>query len=222
VPTVPTVPTTPTTPTNGPPAVLAHGVALLERAVAYTLGSLQLATPDVLADATPCAEWDLRALLLHMNESLLALHEAVAVGHLELDPTHDKSDADADDPVLDPVAALRDRAGRMVAAWISPRAPGVVSVADRCVPAEVVAAAGAVEVAVHGWDVAAACGVDRPVPAPLAHHLLDLCGFFVDDTDRPHRFGPVVATAAAADPSTRLLAHLGRVSGAHRGTRRPT
>lgn len=192
--------------------MLAQGVALLERAMGYTLGSLQLVTPEALGNATPCAEWDLRALLLHMNESLQALHEAIAVGHLELDPTLDVTDVYADygDPMRDPVASLRNRACHMVGAWMSPSAPDVVSIADRCVTADVVAAAGAIEVTVHGWDVAAACGVDRPIPEALAGLLLDLCEVFVDDDDRPQRFGPVVPVGGSPAARTRLLSLLGR------------
>jgi uncharacterized protein (TIGR03086 family) len=198
--------------TAGLPAVLAQGVALLERAMGYTLGSLQLVTPESLGNPTPCREWDLRSLLLHMSESLRALHEAIAVGHLELDPSLDVTDVYADygDPMRDPVAVLRNRACRMVGAWMAPSAPEVVSIADRCVTAEVVAAAGAIEVTVHGWDVAAACGVDRPIPEALALHLLDLCHVFVDDTDRPHRFGEQQIAQAGASAANRLLARLGR------------
>jgi uncharacterized protein (TIGR03086 family) len=198
--------------TAGLPAVLAQGVALLERAMGYALGSLQLVTPESLDNLTPCSEWDLRALLLHMNESLQALHQAIAVGHLELDPSLDLTDVYADygDPTRDPVAALRNRACHMVGAWMAPGAPHVVSIADRCVTADVVAAAGAIEVTVHGWDVAAACGTDRPIPEPLAQHLLDLCEVFVDDTDRPHRFGSEQVAPSDASAADRLLALLGR------------
>ena len=72
------------------------------------------------------------------------------------------------------------------------------------------AAAGAVEVAVHGWDVARACGADRPVPVALAEELLALCAVFVDDGDRPHRFGPEVRIDPHAPAGDRLLALLGR------------
>jgi hypothetical protein len=114
------------------------------------------------------------------------------------------------DPMRDPVASLRNRACHMVGAWMSPSAPDVVSIADRCVTADVVAAAGAIEVTVHGWDVAAACGVDRPIPEPLARRLLDLCEVFVDDTDRPHRFGPERVCGPGAVAAVHLLARLGR------------
>ena len=42
-------------------AALSRDVALLERAMGYTLGSLVLVTPDDMANPTPCAAWDLRA-----------------------------------------------------------------------------------------------------------------------------------------------------------------
>ena len=56
---------------------LIGGIGLLERALSYALGSLHLVTPSVLPSRTPCPQWDLRALLRHLNDSLLALHEAV-------------------------------------------------------------------------------------------------------------------------------------------------
>ena len=198
--------------TAGLPAVPTQGVALLERAMGFTLGGLVLVTPEALVLPTPCTGWDLRALLLHMNESLHALHEAIAVGHLELDPEADLAAVHADygDPLADPVASLKNRACRMLGAWVGPDGPGSITVADRSLTSEVVAAAGAVEVAVHGWDVARACGARPVVPAALAEELLVVCDLLVDDADRPHRFGRVVPVPAGAPPGDRLLALLGR------------
>jgi len=67
-----------------------------------------------------------------------------------------------------------------------------------------------VEVAVHGWDVARACGQDRPLPPALAGELHELCILLVDDGDRPHRFGPEVELPSTANAGDRLLALLGR------------
>jgi uncharacterized protein (TIGR03086 family) len=194
------------------PAVLTDGVALLERSMSFTLGGLLLVTPAALRNPTPCAAWDLRDLLLHMNESLRGLHEAIAAGHLELDPAADVSAARADygDPTADPVTTLKNRACTMVGAWVGPGAPRSIAIADRPLTSDVVAAAGAVEVAVHGWDVARACGDGRPVPTSLAEELLALCAVFVDDGDRPHRFGPAVEVAPRAPAGDRLVALLGR------------
>ena len=185
-------------------AVVTGGVALLERAMAYTLGGLLLVTPGAMSDPTPCDDWDLRALLLHMNDSLLTLHEAIAVGHLD-------DDDDYGDPALDPVASLRNRACAMIGAWANARDPGDISIVDRVLTPGIVAAAGAVEVTVHGWDVARACGQDRPLPRSLAEELLDLCQLLVSDADRPTRFAPRTdLTMEPGSPSDRLVAFLGR------------
>lgn len=203
-----------TTP-NGLPLVLTRGGALLERSLGFTLGGLQLVTPEAMTRDTPCVAWDLEQLLLHMDRSLLALHEAIAVGHLDLDPETDLNAVYADygDPRTDPVSALKNRACRLVGDWLGPSRAGTVTVADRSLRAEVVAAAGAVEVTVHGWDVGRACGADRPVPAALAVELLQVCALLVDDDDRPHRFGPPVPVATAAPAGDRLVALLGRAPG---------
>jgi len=60
-------------------AAAAGGAALLERAVSYTLGAIHLVTVDALAWATPCRAWDLRALLDHLDDSLVTLIGAVSV-----------------------------------------------------------------------------------------------------------------------------------------------
>ncbi|MER7502184.1 maleylpyruvate isomerase family mycothiol-dependent enzyme [Nonomuraea pusilla] len=87
---------------------------------------------------------------------------------------------------------------------------GGVGVGDRWLSRPVVAAVGAMEVAVHGWDVAAACGERRPMPDPLAEELLDLAPLFVAPGDRPGRFAPAVQVMPYASAHERLLAYLGR------------
>jgi uncharacterized protein (TIGR03086 family) len=191
------------------PATVGEGFELLERAMGYALGSLVLVDASLMTAPTPCARWDLSRLLRHMDESLRTLHEAIAAGHLDLSVVA-PADADYGDPATDPVGALRSRACRMMGAWADPRGPTTVTIGDAGLPTSILAAAGAVEVAVHGWDVAQACGADRPVPAPLAAALLGPALLLVDDGDRPHRFGPAVAVRRAAGPHEQLLAHLGR------------
>jgi uncharacterized protein (TIGR03086 family) len=193
--------------------VVSGGVALLERAMGYTLGSLLLVTPDAMSRATPCDEWDLRALLLHMNGSLQTLHEAIADGRVGLDVSRDPGGPSADygDPARDPVATLRNRGCAMIGAWANAGDPGDIAIADRPLSAGIVAAAGAVEVAVHGWDVARACGQDCPVPPELAEELLDLCRLLVHDADRPTCFAaPIEFSRGRSSPSDQLVGYLGR------------
>jgi uncharacterized protein (TIGR03086 family) len=180
------------------------GAALLERAVAYTRGSLQLAVGADLDSATPCERWTLRDLLEHMNDSLAAFTEAAEIGYVDLVPVR------TTDRGAQLVDRLRGRACALVAAWAEHPDSDDVVVADRVLRSNVAAAAGSLEIAVHGWDVAQACGVDRPLPAGLALDLLDVVPLVVRADDRPRRFAERVDVPLHARPSTRLLAAVGR------------
>jgi uncharacterized protein (TIGR03086 family) len=185
---------------------LAGAVGLLERALSYALGSLHLVTPAALRRPTPCAGWDLRGLLAHLDDSLLALHEAAAAGRVGPDGGRRTAT-----PVADPVAAVRGRATRTLGAWTG--ADGghpVVTVDGSPLTAVLVASTGAIEVAVHGWDIARSCGRDHPIPAALAADLLDLSPLFVTAADRSARFAAPVAVPPASGPGDRLVAFLGR------------
>jgi len=74
-----------------------------------------------------------------------------------------------------------------------------------------VTSTGAIEIAVHGWDIARACGRDHPIPPALAEEMLELSAFLVTDADRPARFAAPVAVHAAAGPGEQLIAFLGRL-----------
>jgi uncharacterized protein (TIGR03086 family) len=202
-----------------PATALVAGVTLLERAIGYALGSLLLATPDDLRRPTPCTDWDLAHLLDHMDDSLLALHEATTGRYVGLAPVRGPRE-----PVsaLAVVNRLRDRACRLLGEWSRPcavdparphEAPvedALVSISGRTLPSSLVAVAGALEIAVHGWDVALACGQPRAIPAPLAGELLELAPLLVRPADRPGRFAAPVEVAASAPAGDRLVAFLGR------------
>lgn len=186
-------------------APLIAGVGLLERAIGYTLGSLLLVTDDAMARPSPCAGWDLRDLLAHMNDSLKALHEAGDVGHVEVSAAMNYGDPDAN-----PVATLRNRACSMLGAWASHEDREWITVDGCPVTGGVVTATGALEITVHGWDVAQTLGQDRPIPRELADELLPLAALLVTDADRPTRFAAPVPTSTTAPSDVRLLAFLGR------------
>jgi uncharacterized protein (TIGR03086 family) len=187
----------------GPAAASIAGIALLERATTYTLGSLHLVGRDDLARRTPCRNWDLAALLAHMDDALLALSEALSTGEVGIDPV-------AAGPG-DPVAGLRVRLRGLLGVLAATRQPAEVTVAGRALTCPIVTSTGAVEITVHGWDAGRACGRHHPVPAALAAELLDLAPLLVTDVERPGRFDPPVAVPPAAPPGDRLVAFLGRV-----------
>ena len=186
-------------------AALIGGVDLLERATAYTLGSLQLVTPRTLRWPTPCAEWDVHALLIHMADSLDVLCDAVDAGCVE-----DASPAPEHGNAVALVSAVRGRACRLLGAWAHADEPAAVSIYGRPLSRTIVASTGAIEIAVHGWDLARGCGHDRTIPAGLAEDLCQLAPLVVTRQDRPHRFGFQVSLPPDAGPSDRLVAFLGR------------
>ena len=193
---------------------------LLEPAIGYALNAIQAVTPDLLSHATPCRGWDLQMLLRHASESLAALCEGACGGRVDLRPA-------AEDATADPVRTFRDRAGLLLGAWTSTTGPPeVIAIADRCLPHGILAAAGALEIAVHGWDVSQACGRCRPIPPLLAVDLLEVAPLLVPALGRHPLFAAPVAPAPMACPSDRLAAFLGRPAAvrgreSHPGTRQP-
>jgi uncharacterized protein (TIGR03086 family) len=186
-----------------PTAETTGGIALLERALSYTLGSLLLVTPDALRNPTPCSDWDLTDLLTHMNDSLAALQQAADVGHIDEPSPH----ADAD---VDLVLSLRNRGCALLGSWSDAARPESVSIASLQLSTSILTRTGAVEVAVHGWDVARACGVNRPIPPRLACELLEASTYLVTESDRPGRFAAPIDIPRDAPAGDRLLAYLGR------------
>ena len=127
---------------------------LLVGAISYALGVCALVGPGEMALPTPCADWDLAMLLGHLSDSMADLETAIRTGQLDLEHP-----AAAVPVPGDPVEVLRDRAAELVCASYCYGGPeDFVAVGGLPVPAGLVACAGAVEIAVHGWDVSAARG----------------------------------------------------------------
>jgi uncharacterized protein (TIGR03086 family) len=182
----------------------AGDVGLLERAITYALGTVAAVEPPALSRATPCPGWDLRALLEHVNDSLDVLHEGIDVGCIALEPAPGGGQ-------VDPVAAFRDRAGRLLGAWnAAGSASPTIAVADRSLAAITVVCTGAIEIAVHGWDISAAGGRRRPIPPELASDMLAVSRLVVTEGTRYPLFAAPVSVPPWASPSDQLVAFLGR------------
>ena len=189
-----------------PAAWPAEGTRLLAPSISYALRTVLAVTPELLPRPTPCQGWDLRVLLRHACESLTALGEGIETGRVGLDPAAEDGDLAAD-----PARAFRDRAGRLLDAWTSPgRQRQVIEIAGCPLAASVMAAAAALEVAVHGWDISRACGQRQPIPRPLATSLLAIAPALVPRAGRHPLFAAPVTVPATAGPSDQLAAFLGR------------
>jgi uncharacterized protein (TIGR03086 family) len=188
------------------PACPAEGARLLEPSIGYALGVVLAVTPEILPRPTPCRGWDLRMLLRHACESLAALGEGTEAGRVGLHPAAEDADLAAD-----PARAFRDRASQLLDAWTSPgHQRQAIEIAGCPLAASVMAAAAALEVAVHGWDISRACGQRRPIPRALAIDLLAIAPVLVPRAGRHPLFAAPVTVPATAGPSDQLAAFLGR------------
>jgi uncharacterized protein (TIGR03086 family) len=182
------------------------GIRLLESATGYALAAAAAVTPELLSCPTPCRGWDLRMLLRHACESLAAIYEGIDAGCIDRYPSSEDAGV-----ASDPARAFRDRACRLLTASASPGCQHeVVHIADALLERSVMAGAGALEIAVHGWDVSRASGQCQPIPRALAADLLVIAPLLVPGGDRHPLFAEPVSVPPEADPSDRLAAFLGR------------
>jgi hypothetical protein len=75
---------------------------------------------------------------------------------------------------------------------------------------DLLVATAALEITVHGWDVAEATGAGTPIPDDLARHLLPFAHRMVTDDDRGIRFAAALPEPVGATADVRLRAFLGR------------
>jgi uncharacterized protein (TIGR03086 family) len=197
---------------------------LLAGALRYALSVCALVKPAELASPTPCAEWDIRELLWHLGESVADLEAGLRTG--SLDDAWPAFPAVAPPPrpaasflgggeasPAGPLAALRERAAELLCACYGGGPPErFVVVGGLPLPAGIVACTGAVEIAVHGWDVSAALGRGGSIPPRLATRLLALCPLLA--ASREGLFAAPVPVSPAASAGDRLLGYLGRDPGA--------
>jgi uncharacterized protein (TIGR03086 family) len=184
---------------------LAAGPALLQHAVRYALASAAPVTAEMLARPTPCAGWNLHRLRSHICESLDALCEGFSAGYVGPAPPEPGTAADcglADD--------LTGRAARLLAACSAAPPGRLITIVNQDLTTGVLAATGAIEIAVHSWDLCVTCGGREPIPAGLASGLLELAPLLVTAGTRDGLFADPVPAAPTASPGHRLVAFLGR------------
>jgi uncharacterized protein (TIGR03086 family) len=179
---------------------------LLDTAVRYALAGAALVTPPLLSRPTPCPAWDLELLLDDLSDSIEVLHEALATGGVGVCAAPGPLG-----PGPDAVARLRGQAVRLLAACVAAEPAGrLVTIGDRELTRRMVVLTGAIEIAVHGWDIVVACGACRPVPPGLAAILLPIAELLITPATRPGLFADPVRLPGPACPGDQLVAFLGR------------
>lgn len=175
--------------------------APLADAVDATGGLIAAVPGEQWSAATPCAEWDVRAVVEH----LIVGHDLFADA-LGAPPAGLRGD--------DVVVRYADSGARLVAAF---RAPGAltrtVTVPFGTVPATVALHLRVIEALVHGWDLALATGLplhtdDAVAEAELAFTVGALAGAPPDRLRA--RFAPPQPVTDDTPALERLAAALGR------------
>jgi uncharacterized protein (TIGR03086 family) len=191
------------------------GAARLAAALRYAIGAVAPVAAEQLTAPTPCSAWDLRALLLHSCDSLAAVTEGLCAGQVRLDPPA------AEDCAIrtagNPVGAFTRRAGLLLARCepdyagpASQAGDGDVLIAGCPLAADLLCTVGALEIAVHGWDVSQATGASWPIPSRLAGDLLQAAVDLICPDERAPQFWLPRRVPDTASASDRLVAFLGR------------
>ena len=161
------------------------------------------------AKATPCAEFDVDALIEHLLGSLTSMAMVAGADPSTLPaPGSPVSDNARSSDAERRVADLGQVA---IEAWRERGIDGTVSMGPAEMPAELVAAILTIELLVHAWDAATATGRTIAVAPALAEFgLAQLQSLAAAGARTTDRFGPQVDAPADADALTRMLAFSGR------------
>lgn len=124
-------------------------LALLESAYGQSITNVESLTLDDLHRPTPCPEWDVQALLVHMT--------ATSTGLVAM--MRDQApDWDKDELGEDPAPVMRRALTAALAAWSQ---PGATEVPSGQMPGMRLVDFAMADALAHGWDLAAALG--RPL-----------------------------------------------------------
>ncbi len=187
-------------------------VDLVARAAAPLVTVARHVRPDQLSAATPCAEYDVRALVHHLLFWGPSLEGAA---RKESVPPPADAESDVDLVTGDWAAALTEHAQRTASAWSGPGAwRGVTHLGGPAeLPAEMVGAMVAGEFVVHGWDLARAVGTPVDWDEELLAYLYEETAKTAESGRQMGIFGPEVAVPESAGTLDRLLGLTGRDPG---------
>lgn len=181
---------------------------LFARAVDQAERQVAAVRPGELGNSTPCAEYDLRALLGHMVGVLRKL--ARAGDGRDARDVGDVVDGIADTDWAHAFTQARGEAERI---WADDALlDRMVTLPWATMPGRAVMDAYTHEFTVHSWDVAAATGRLSGLDPALAERALDAFAEFAPPEARSEQgpFGPIVPVSGDADVYTRLAAFVGR------------
>jgi len=171
----------------------------LERTYARIERLVANASDGDLARPTPCADWDVRALLGHLF-NVVAQFPVLLRG--------EQPDWSATPDLGDRHATFRALADENLAAW---RAPGALDAPSTLLPGMKMVDFNLCDAVVHAWDLARALGEDPALDADAVALVYETWrNAPVDEGRKYGAFGPAVDVPVDAPVIDRLLGLLGR------------
>jgi len=177
----------------------------LRRAFASTRAVLAVVRDDQLDAPTPCASWNVGALIRHVIDATRSARDAIdgITGRV--------ADADENHTVGDYLDIYDDGIRQTLAAFGALRTDA--SLFGGRLPASALLVMSTQDQFIHGWDLARAVGHSTNLDPELADGLLAHARTWVLDSHRGPDgvglFGPAVPTSSD-HPADRLAAFLGR------------
>ncbi|GAA0037251.1 maleylpyruvate isomerase family mycothiol-dependent enzyme [Brevibacterium metallidurans] len=176
----------------------AEDFAVFASAAAYALDALSAVENSDFERPTPCADWNVRDIALHLADVSDAILDYAQSGTLTA-PTPRPEDTP------EPTVLAQERITAVIETLTNTTTSLVWTVHF---PAAARAAAN--EFAAHGWDINSALGTGQPVPEATATALLAFIDGCLGEEERRSSFAPAIPLASTACPSDRFLAYLGR------------
>ncbi len=184
-----------------------HVEKLLKEAAEKTKKVMSGVKASQFSDPTPCKDFDVKALANHMAG--LAMGSERAAKKLDrIAPPDPMPDMIGDNPG----AAYAPLADAAVAAWSSSGAfDGETQFGPGPMPAQVAGAITLMEIAVHGWDLAAATGQTYSMSPDLAVEVQQTVQQLASPESRENGvFGPEISVDASSSVQDQLLGLSGR------------
>jgi uncharacterized protein (TIGR03086 family) len=184
-------------------------IETMQQACGATDATIERIFAADLDKPTPCAGWDVRALLnhvvgtLHLGAALLAdSAPTVAMGPGEL-PATDLLDGD-------PLKSYRVGVEVLLAAADGDALARTHATPLGDMPGVVLGGFTTLDIAVHGWDLAQATGQEPALSDALAEEVLAFARESLTADTRAPRIAPEVPVGTDATATDRLIGFLGR------------
>jgi uncharacterized protein (TIGR03086 family) len=166
--------------------------------------------PSAMAKPTPCAHWDVHAVLNHVVGTLVMFADTVETG-TPAAPPDPLADGAPDLVGSGPLAAYQEATERALKAS---RREGAVEAtypsAFGDLPGGALFGFTTLDVLVHGWDIAKATGQQTTLDPELAEAVLGFARHAIMPAMRDASIGPEVDVPTDAPVTDRLVAFLGR------------